>query len=200
MWRRYSIGIVVLLFLGQISVSFGHEAESDRLTIVQRAPAHLSLTFFLNETSLLQSLLNPKIDPTSGREGFLLSMSAMRDEDFVRVVNEARLRFAATVILRDQADQVIQLRNWRWTPQDELRRELRELAIQSIISDQSLPHSNSKLNEISGVVTVDAIATTPIASISLSLPPALSDILVVAYRPTQIQYKSSEQKPLKIRF
>jgi len=173
-------------------VALGHELESDRLTVVQRAPMHIALVFRVDEIAVLQRSLAPMLAPTTGRAEFLLSMTAMSEAEFVRVVDEARSRFAAAMIVHDQDDKALELQNWRWSSHQELRRRMRELALGSIVGGDATDHGHE--------MSVDAIATAPVVSVKLILPEAAGDLLIVSYRPIQRRHQFREKTPLEIRF
>lgn len=197
---RVPAWIAVLTPLLGMSVSLGHEIDADRLTIVQRSPEHLSLTFRLDEMSVLQRALAPDADPASGSAGVLLSMTAMSDADFARVLDGARARFAAELVLADQDGQIIALSNWRWPPAAPLRQRIRTRAMQSIVGDDPDSHVHDDDHEHADSITVDAIARSPVISLTVALPAAADDLLVVAYRPTQYRHLRGEKVPLHVRF
>jgi len=185
---RLSIALALVCACPQLV--YGHEIESDRLTIVMRESQHLSLTFRIDEVALMGRLLAPTAAPTE----FVLSMAAMSDPSFAKAVNQARRAFEAQIKLTDQTGSPLQVRQWRWASQDLLRAELRERVMESIASGGNAGHH--AVSEIKA----DAVGTNPISSVNVGLPESITGIVVIAYRPMQFRYDAKRRPDLKIDF
>jgi hypothetical protein len=175
---------------GPMSLGVAHELASDRLTVVMREPGHLTLEFHIDELSLLRRLLAP--DTTV--DEFMISMAAMSDTTFDKVVDRGRLQFESQVVILDQNDSKLALLNWRWTPKEKLREKSRERAMAAVVGGEL--HSHDPANEI----IADAISMSPVSRITLRLPKQASKILVVAYRPRQTYLDPADGISLPIEF
>lgn len=203
MRRRCVSPCAMMVAMGHLmatTVAFGHESESDRLTIVQRAPMHIALAFRVDEIAVLHHSLVSNVEPAPGRADFLLAMTAMNDTEFARLIDEARSHFMSAMQVLDQGERPLQLRNWRWSSHDQLRRQIRDLVLASIVGGDAIDHAHEVSGEDAGTMSVDAIATSPVTRIRLILPEAAGDLLVVSYRPTQQPHVARDKTPLEIRF
>jgi hypothetical protein len=180
----------ILFVFSAMSSCIGHELEVDRLTIVMRNQSHLSLIFRVDEISLLGRILAPDASTLE----FAVSMAAIEDQKFDNLIDHARKKLSSEIILVGQNSKKIALQNWRWDSKDQLRVEMRKIAMAAIVGGEG--HSHPRISE----VYADAIADTPISSVMVSLPAEAEKILVVSYKTTEKYFDASLGSSLKVEF
>ena len=169
---------------------FAHEIDTDRLTLVLREPRHITLTFRVDEVALLGRIAAPDASPVA----VMMSMAAMNDKDFVNIVEKTRAKFSSQVFLTDENSKTINLSNWRWKPIEQLRAEIRELAMTTVVGGDS--HLHQKSSEINA----DAISDSVFGRVTVHLPVESKSILVITYRPTQKHFDASKGSGLVVDF
>lgn len=181
----------VLSLLGLLSVqTCAHELPGDRLTVVQREPAHLALTFRIDDLALMKRL----IAPGSSDADFFMPLSTMDDAAFGKTLARARMRFESGVVMRDTRGRALTLTRWRWPSVDDVRRRIRTVVMQSVVGDGAHTHMDPV------EITVDALSASAVDGVGLTLPAAAEDIVVVSYRPVQQDYRAGRTTPLRIGF
>ncbi len=180
----------LLISTGLMPKAIAHELASDRLTVVMREPSHLSLVFLIDQVALLRRLVAP--DATAVE--FVISMAAMSDTTFDKVVDRGRSQFESDLVILDQNGSKLALHNWRWSSKEELRGSIRSLAMAAVVGGD--PHTHDFVNEI----TAEAVSSSPISRISLRLPKQAAKTRVGAYRPKQSYVYPSGGVSLAIEF
>lgn len=170
--------------------TYAHELPGDRLTVVQREPTHLALTFRVDDIALMKRLLAP----AASNGEFLMPLSAMGEAEFARTLARARSRFERGLVLRDARGRALRLELWRWPSEEDVRRRIRTVVMQSMVGDGA--HTHSEPVEI----TVDALSASAVDGVDLALPAAAADTVVVSYRPVQQDYRAGRKAPLRIGF
>lgn len=184
---KFAIVIALLAISSGLSA---HELQADRLTIVQRAPNHFSLTFLIDELTLLRRLLSPRATEAE----FVLSLAAMSDDKFSALVKQARSRFESELSVVGTDKRKMTLAAWHWPEAARLRNEARTRAAQLIVGDA--PHVHQEAAEI----RVDAVSISPTERIQLKLPVALPELNVVSYRPVEQRYRRDKRRDLSVDF
>ena len=180
----------ILIALSAISPCAAHELEVNRLTIVMRDQSHLSLTFRVDEIALLGRFLAPDVSTLE----FAVSMAAIEREQFDDLIERARERLSSKIVLVDQQAKQLVLRNWRWGSIERLRSEIQQFAMGAVVGGGV--HSHLQSSEIH----VDAIASEPVSSVTVSLPVEAETILVVSYKTVQKYFDASRETSLKVEF
>ena len=184
------VAVGILIALSAISSCAAHELEVNRLTIVMRDQSHLSLTFRVDEIALLGRFLAPDVSTLE----FAVSMAAIERKQFNDVIERARARLSSQVVLVDQQAKQLVLRDWRWGSIERLRSEIQQFAMGAVVGGGV--HSHPQSSEIH----VDAIASEPVSSVTVSLPVEAETILVVSYKTVQKYFDASRETSLKVEF
>jgi hypothetical protein len=182
--RRGVGSFLVLLAVVAAPLLCTHELESERVTVIQREPRHLSVTFHLDEVELLRRLLAP----TATHVEFCLSLAAMPDQSFGKALDAAHRRFAASLSVITADGEPLELQSWRWSSQADIRSRVREVAMIAVAGGSDPLHR--PVDEIA----VDAIARSGFAAVRLVLPSVIADTIVVSYRPQQQRYRPQDAK------
>lgn len=181
--------VTLLLAFSLVPQTQAHDIEADRLTIVQREPLHLSLTFYVDELQLMHRLIAPQ----ATRAEFLLASAAAPPNAMVAKIETARLNFARQIDIRNGGGVAIKISALHWRPASETQQHLARAAM-------SLVATGSDHDQLSSTeITFDAIAETPLDRVTFKAPAALNELLVVSYRP--VQQRTNEQvRTLDIQF
>lgn len=167
---------ILICFLGFAGiVAMTHELPDDRVTIVQREPTHLSITFYVDEVGLLQRIMAPK----SSRAEFLLACAAMPQDALERRLVTARESFTAQLALRSGAGKSLMLTKGHWPALSDTRKRLTDSAMATIATGSD--HEHSAPIEIG----FDAIGDAPIETVTFVTPVSLPELVVVSYKPLQ---------------
>lgn len=156
------------------AMALTHELPDDRVTIVQREPTHLSITFYVDEVGLLQRL----IAPSSSRAEFLLACVGTPPDQFRQRLQRAQTSFERELKLL-AGGQTLAIAPLHWPPMNDTLRRLQDGAMATITTGSD--HDRIQPVEI----TTDALSSTAFESVTFITPPSLPNLLVVAYRPIQ---------------
>jgi len=177
----------ISFFMGAMALT--HELPDDRVTIVQREPTHLSITFYVDEVGLLQRL----IAPNSSRAEFLLACAALPQAMLAGRLQAARNAFESEVAIRDPDRRSLAISAFRWPTIIDTQRLLKESALTLLATGTD--HERGVLTEINA----DATAGKLLNSITFVKPKSLPRLTVVSYRPLQ-QQMNDEISEIKITF
>ena len=178
---------LVLFFAS--AATLAHELPDDRVTIVQREPTHLSITFYIDEVALLNRLIAPK----SSRAEFLLACAALPPARLTIKLQQARDAFAAEISIRDMHRRSLLISPLRWPTLIDTQQLLKESALALLATGSD--HDKITFSEISA----DATAHEPLESIYFIKPRSLPELTGVSYRPLQ-QRMMGQTKEIKIMF
>ena len=163
----------VLLFFVN-AASLAHELPDDRVTIVQREPTHLSITFYIDEVALLNRLIAPR----SSRAEFLLSCAGAPSEQLRQRVQLAQTSFEGQLKIL-AGDQSLSIAPLHWPTMKDTHRRLQDGAMATIATGSD--HDHAQIVE----VTTDALSSKPFDSVTFLTPPSLPDLLIISYKPVQ---------------
>lgn len=183
-------GTIVLALLMASPLAIGHDLEADVLTVVLREGNHVSLTFRVDEVSLMHRMLSPR----STDAEFLLPLSAMGEEAFAVVVRNFRKRLEKEIVLRDATGRPLTLTDWHWPDIAESRQRIRQLTAQRIVGDAAHEHLPPT------IITADALGPNIANRLDLQLPGVLDGLTVVSYRPRQQIWRSAAGNGLSLQF
>ena len=184
--------ISTLLMLWALATSaVAHELASNRATLVLRDRQHLSLTFFVDYTSVLHQVLAPK---TPVQE-FVLMYSAMKPQEFQTQLLAAQSKLQSSTGLAFASGRVAALTRWAWPQAAAVQILLQQRAMQSVVAPAD--HSHAVQTEI----RTETRSANPeeLASVTLQLPPEFQEVLIVSYQPKQVFVKPGMRSPA-IRF
>ena len=177
---------LVLFFAS--AATLAHELPDDRVTIVQREPTHLSITFYIDEVALLNRLIAPK----SSRAEFLLACAGAPPEQLRQRVQRAQASFENELKLL-AGDHTFSIAPLNWPAMKDTQRRLQDGAMATIATGSD--HDHIQLVE----VTTDALSSAPIDTVTFLAPASLPNLLIVSYRPVQ-QRPTSKSRAVVIDF
>lgn len=172
------------------SASWPHDVGGNRLTLVQREPNHLSLVFLIDYVGLLHRSLAPG----ATRAEFALACTSMGETELRRRVLQAQSAFAGQFTLQAQGGQRLPPPQLRWPDLSLTRRLLRETVMAAVVAPAE--HAHQDPVEIQG----DVVADGALGEVTLHLPAALGEVLVVSYRPNQRLLDAARGASAMIRF
>ena len=105
-----------------------HEITDNRATLALRDPTLLSVTLYIDYTTVLQRVLAPK----ASRTEFVLAMAAVEEVEFRRQVQRAHERLQAGTRLRVNGRQPTALARWSWPDIGSAHRRLRQQAMAAL--------------------------------------------------------------------
>jgi hypothetical protein len=184
--RRLRRALLVLA-LGLPAVSlYAHDLQANRLSLVQREPNHLSLSFHLGYTEALHRALAPQLS----RQAFVLAHSTLAPAELQKALALAQARFEAGTRLVMPDGSRLTLSRWNWPSAAQVQVLLQQQVMQAIAGAGE--HAHEPVVE----VQADALSPVPIEEVSLQLPPAFDQVLVVSWRPQQRWVKPGVPAPL----
>ena len=166
-----------------------HELPDDRVTIVQREPTHVSITFYVDEVGLLHRLIAPK----SSRSEFLLACASLPQAALAGRLQAARTAFESEVTVRGAHHRNLVISAFRWPTLADTQRLLKESALTLLTTGSD--HERGVLTEIDA----DATADESVDSIIFVKPRSLPRLVTVSYRPLQ-QQMNDDINEIKIAF
>lgn len=167
--------VVMCLLLSPFTPACAHELDANRVTLVQRSPTHLSISFLIDYPSALKRLLLPN----GSMDEFLFRYAGMPQPEF-RLALEQTQRLVAESTHLEMDGNTSPLRpTWKWPAPDDVKTALQEQVMQRITGGES--HQHAALTEI----RAEVVAEAEIASVKLTVSDAFLPLMVVSYRPRQ---------------
>ena len=178
-----------ILFAFSASLSLAHELPDNRLTLVQRAPNHITMTFYINYIDALHDTLSPQ----SSEQAFVLTYSSMAPEAFQKELQRAQFKFETGTKIMLESNKPVAISNWVWPDAQRIQSLLQERAMQALVAPGAHNHAVpiELRAEIKTDVTMDAI--------KLQLPEEFQPVTVVSYRPKQVSL-NAKSAPVLIKF
>lgn len=177
----------LVLLLTLCAAAFAHDLEDNRATLVLRDPTHLSVTLYLNYPEALHKALLPQRDYGA----FLLIYSSMKPDELRKELLRAQAKFESTTQLTTPTGAHLKLSGWLWPDTKQVQTLLQQQVMQAMVDGH--PHSAPQ------EIRADALAPTPIETLTAQFPPEFQKVLVVSYKPNQVWITGSGQQP-PIRF
>ncbi len=162
------------LALACLPPALGHELASDRLTLVQHDPRHLSVQLLVDMPALIHRINAPKRPKIE----FILALSTQPASQIAAAMQKVQQRVQADLQLR-HSGQTLKLTNWRWPDIGQVQEALRQRAMQLLVVPAE--HSHESILKIQA----EALADAEINAVSLALPAELKPLMLVSYRPQQ---------------
>lgn len=168
-----------------------HELQDSRATLVLRDEQHLALTLFVDYPKVLHQVLAPK----DTFQEFILVHSAMQPRDFQAQLLAAQRQLQNGTSLMMNNGKAADLVQWVWPTPSSVQKLLQQRAMQAVVA------SNDHVHAVPMEIRAEAkaIQRRDFSSVTLRLPAALSQVLVVSYQPRQIWLKPNLTSP-PIRF
>jgi hypothetical protein len=179
----FLITVFVGLILGHHACA--HELPANRVTLVLRESNQIALTLHIPYLEVLHKTLLPE----QSFEAFIVMHSSMAPNEFKKSLVLATQKLQTTFQLTTKASKnstPINLRttHWRWPDPEKTQATLKQRAMQMAVAPKDHSH------EPSIEVYADAISTTKILTVQVSIPDALQPALLVSYRPKQVWINS----------
>lgn len=173
-YRRLPAVFGCWLALTCLPPALGHELTSDRLTLIQHDPRHLSLQLLVDMPALIHRIIAPKQPGTP----FILTLSSQPASQIATAMQKVQQRVQADLQLR-HAGQTLKLTNWRWPDIGQVQEALRQRAVQLLVAPGEHSHESTLK------IQAEVLANAEINSVSLALPAELKPLMLVSYRPQQ---------------
>jgi hypothetical protein len=168
-----------------------HELQDNRATLVLRDRLHLALTLFVDYPKVLHLVLAPQ----SSLQEFVMLHSAMQPKEFQAqlLVAQRKLQANTSVVLSN--GKTTALTQWVWPDVASVHKLLQQRAMQTIVAPND--HAHSVPMEIRAETKSNN--SNDFSAVTLQLPSALQQVLVVSYQPKQLWLKPNAPSPV-IRF
>ena len=186
--------VLVVLALLLCSPAGAHELADNRATLVLRDGRHLTMTLYIAWAEALHAALAPKRPPAE----FLAIYSAMKPEDLQKQLSRAQAGFQAATRLYLAEGPELSLSNWVWPDAKQVQDLLRQRMMQAMV-DPGNGGSGGHSHEEPVEIRADAVAPREITSVRVRVPEEFRNVLVVAYRPSQLWVEPRTLSPA-IRF
>jgi hypothetical protein len=177
------IAVTICVMLGKNA--YAHELPINRVTLVLRENNQVALTLYIQYLAVLHKTLLPE----QSFEAFAIMHSAMAANEFNKAVAVANQKLQTTIGLTTKASQnsttmTLSTSHWRWPDPEKTQNRLKQRAMQIAVAPNDHSH------EPSIEVYADALSTSKITAVQVSLPAALQPALLVSYRPSQVWINS----------
>ena len=166
-----------------------HELQDNRITLVLRDRAHLSLTMYINYSSTLNRLLAPRLS----RQEFVLAYSAMGPASFRAEVRRAEAAILAGTKVFGPGGRPVVLGHWTWPDATAVQALLQQQAMQAVVAPGDHP-SEQPLE-----IHAEGTSAQAISTVTMRLPAGFQRVLVVSYTPHQAWVDPAAPSP-SIRF
>jgi hypothetical protein len=184
---KVSIAALILIW-AQASSTVAHELQGNRGTLVRRDAQHLTLTLFVDYTKVLHQLLAAR----STLQEFTLMHSAMPPSEFQARLLKAQSQLQSSTRLVMSNGKTATLVQWVWPTPASVQKVLQQHAMQAVASPSD--HTHESLMEIRA--EAKSSHTGDFSAVSLQLPAALQQVLVVSYQPVQMLLAPNQISPL----
>jgi hypothetical protein len=180
--KQTAAGLMLMLALQ--GVASAHDMVSNRLSLVQREPNHVSMTLVIDYVQAMQAVAAPK----ASLKEFVIACSGMADGPLQRTLGQAQLNIEQGIVLRDTQHRLLRVTALHWPSLADARRLLQQAAMGSIAlaSDKPEPAALELQADVTSGQVIDGI--------EIQLPPALTDMTVVSYKPVQTRIDSLSHK------
>ena len=165
-----------------------HEVDDNRANLILRDKTHVSLTLFLDFTTVLHQALAPQRTYSA----FLVVASAMKPEDFAKDLQRAQAKLQAATHLYGPAGE-LPLTHWTWPDAKQVQAQFQQLVMQAMVDPAA--HTHQPPLE----VHAEAVSVQEIGGVKIQFPEEFQKVLVVAYKPTQVWLERKAVSP-QIRF
>lgn len=154
-----------------------HDVVANRLLLVQREANHVSMTLVIDYVTTLRAVAAPKASHTE----FVVACAGMGDVALQRTLSQAQATLERGIVLRDAQQQPLRITPLHWPSLAQARQLLQQAAMAAVALRTDTPEPTTL------ELQADAIARGPINRLDVQLPPALANVVIVSYKPTQIR-------------
>ena len=182
------LSALLLVFTASTS-ALAHELQASRATLVLRDKQHLSLTFFVDYSSVLHQVIAPQ----RSYQEFVMMYAAMKPQELQGQLLAAQNKLKSNIAIVLKNGKTVALSQWLWPELATVQTLLQQRAMQAVVAPAG-DHTHAAPTEI----RAEATATDPqdFTSVTLKLPPEFQQVLLVSYQPKQVWVKLKAASPV----
>ena len=189
---RMKISAALFTLLWALATSApAHELQGSRATLVLRDQLHLTLTLLIDYPKVLHQVLAPQM----ALQEFLLMYSSMKQPEFQVQLIAAQRKLQEGTSLGLGNGKKASLTQWGWPDAASVQKLLQQRVMQAVVAPKD--HVHAVPTEIR--TEARSSQASDFKSVTLQLPTALQQVLVVSYQPKQVWLQPQSPAPL-IRF
>ena len=181
--------LATALLCATLAPADAHELPGNRLTLVQRDRNHLSMTFYLAYSEVLHRALAPNRTYPE----FLARCASLGAGELEAELTKAQAWLQTETRLALPSGQAVRITRWRWPDAAWARNLLREQAMRATAGPGR--HTHEEPVE----VRAEATAAQDLSAVTIRMPGAFQNVLIVSYRPVQTWVEGGSASPV-IRF
>ena len=187
---KFSVAWITLIWVLTTSAP-AQELKDNRATLVLRDGQHLSLTLFVDYPKVLHQVLAPQ----NTLQEFLLMYSTMKQPEFQAQLILAQRKLQEGTRLGLGHGKKASFTQWVWPDAASVQKLLQQRVMQAVVAPKD--HVHAVPTEIR--TEARSSQASDFKSVTLQLPTALQQVLVVSYQPKQVWLQPQSPAPL-IRF
>ena len=187
---KFSATLLALL-CALASSAPAHELQGSRATLVLRDQLHLTLTLLVDYPKVLHQVLAPQMT----LQEFLLMYSAMKQPEFQAQLSSAQRKLQEGTSLGLGNGKKASFTQWVWPDVASVQKLLQQRVMQSVVAPKD--HVHAAPTEIR--TEARSSQANDFKSVTLQLPTALQQVLLVSYQPRQVWLRP-QSPALLIRF
>lgn len=182
--------LAAALLCATLASAHAHELPGNRLTLVQRERNHLSMAFYLTYSEVLHRALAPNRTYPE----FLARCANLGAGELEAELARAQAWLQTETRLALPSGQAVRITHWRWPDVARVRTLLREQAMRAT-AEPGGRHTHEEPLE----VRAEATAPQDLSAVTIRMPGAFQNVLIVSYRPAQTWVEGGSTSPV-IRF
>ena len=190
MRMKFSATLFALLWALATSAP-AHELQGSRATLVLRDQLHLTLTLLVDYPKVLHQVLAPHMT----LQEFLLMHTSMKPPEFQAQLISAQRKLEEGTSLGLGNGKKTSFTQWVWPDAASVQKLLQQRVMQSVVAPKD--HVHAPPTEIR--TEARSSQASDFKSVTLQLPTALQQVLVVSYQPKQV-WLQPQSPTLLIRF
>lgn len=179
---------VVALLWALMQTAAAHELQDNRATLVLRDRQHLSLTLFVDYPKVLHQVLAPQ----STAQEFMLVHAAMKPHEFQVQLLAAQRKLQDSTSLVMGNGKKSAFAPWVWPDAASVQKLLQQRAMQAVVA----PNDHAHMVPMQIRAEAKSGNASDFRSVTLQLPAALQQVLVVSYQPKQVWLKPNATPPV----
>jgi hypothetical protein len=159
-----------------------HEVETNRLSLVQREPSHVSATFYVSPFDYFQPVLDAEVT----QQLAYVHLASLDDEVFAALHTSAQAYYKQKITFKVNKDKWAQLSNWQFSNWQLIKTNVQQHLAQQLLN----PGSHVHIEPVQ--FAVQLTSGPDLSPLQPYLPSNWGKILVVASKPKQIWLDSSQ--------